>query len=342
MNDKPGHIIDFELLAKHFANETTGLEDQSVLDWVSASSENKDSYEALRIVWLDTGAIEKPVPSEKINVDAAWSKMQARMSAPTISTSNQRTSSNTWMRVAAAIVLLIGAGVLIRFFISDNNVDNSVSETTLTASATNDTVSTVLSDQSRITLNKGAEISYPERFSGNTRTVALKGEAYFEVSRNETKPFIVEANNAIITVLGTAFKVSAEPGSDSVVVVVTEGKVSLSDGEKEIILTKDMKGILDLKTGELTTMSPEALETFWVNHDIRFSNAPLDHVTHVIEMVYNVEIELAVQNLDSCFMTVHFGEQTSLEMALEIISSTLGVEYQHQPDKIILYGEGCY
>ena len=104
----------------------------------------------------------------------------------------------------------------------------------------------LLPDGTSVWLNQNSEISYPEEFGSNRREVHLKGEALFEVTHSESKPFIIyPAEDLIIEVLGTNFNVRTSGETGEVTVYVVSGRVSFYEkrNEKEkMILTENEKG----------------------------------------------------------------------------------------------------
>ena len=134
--------------------------------------------------------------------------------------------------MAASLIIVIGIGLL-----AYRLLNHPAKEVTVLAQQTvlNDT----LSDGSVVTINKGSSISYLSKFKGETRQVALKGEAFFNVTPNKEKPFIVSVNDVLIKVVGTSFNVKTINGSTEV--VVESGIVKVVRGENTIELRAGRK-----------------------------------------------------------------------------------------------------
>jgi ferric-dicitrate binding protein FerR (iron transport regulator) len=103
-----------------------------------------------------------------------------------------------------------------------------------------------LSDGSIITLNKNTVLSYPTAFKGKTRTVKLKGEAFFAVAHDTTKPFIVEVDGVSIKVVGTAFNVKNY--DSSILVIVESGIVQVSNSKQSVLLHKGEQVLIQNST----------------------------------------------------------------------------------------------
>ena len=113
--------------------------------------------------------------------------------------------------------------------------------------------SVVLGDGTLVCLNSESELRYPVRFDGEERQVFLRGEGYFEVTKDPDHPFVVEVENARIEVLGTTFNVCSYEEEERVVTTLVEGMVRLSSENQSVVLIPNEQGILD-KEGHLSKM----------------------------------------------------------------------------------------
>ena len=145
------------------------------------------------------------------------------------------------MRIAASVILVAGLGITWLIW-----VFNILHKRNEVAQTGQNVLIDTLSDGSVITLNKRSSITYPSKFKGNTRAIALKGEAFFNVAPDKKKPFIISVNDVQVTVVGTSFNIKSENGNTEVVVetgivrVTRSGKtVELNAGEKVVIAQSD-------------------------------------------------------------------------------------------------------
>jgi ferric-dicitrate binding protein FerR (iron transport regulator) len=153
-----------------------------------------------------------------------------------------------------------------------------------------------LSDGTIVHLNAGTTFTYPEQFvaSENLRKVMLKGEAYFEVSKDKTKPFIVEANEVSIEVLGTTFNVSNYQEDDFINCVLTEGSVRLSEKinpENSILLEPNTKATWQ-KEKKFFTKKPVKTSNYnaWTQGELIFDKEAFNGIAKKIERYYNIKI----------------------------------------------------
>lgn len=184
-----------------------------------------------------------------------------------------------------------------------------------------------LSDGSKVTLDAETVFRYPESFDSHQREVYLNGEGYFEVISYSDIPFVVHANNAIITVLGTKFNVRSWKNShqDKVTVAVVEGRVSL---RPENVDHQDANVIISVgQSSELIEnrypSTPQFLDInksiSWLEREMYFQKIPLREVLDQLERWYGCEISLPDSSLSSSRVTVYI-ENKPIEENLEIIS----------------------
>lgn len=189
-----------------------------------------------------------------------------------------------------------------------------------------------LSDGTKIRLNSNAQIWIPEDFDRSTREVTLEGEAFFEVSHDEEKPFTVHTARATIKDLGTAFNVRAAPDNQNVQVAVTDGKVSVwSDWqteEKATELIEGQFGQLDLKSKTLQVDRFNVNNYLsWMNGRLQYDGARLDKVSLQLGRMFDVSFTYADRSLRRLTLETDF-ERKSLKKILEVIAMTLHIDYR--------------
>ena len=154
----------------------------------------------------------------------------------------------------------------------------------------------VLSDGTTVHLNSGTRIKFPVKFpKKGVREVLVYGEAYFDVTKDEKRPFVVNSKEVEIKVLGTQFNISSYQDQNEVATVLVEGSVSLSNADSikdEIILKPGEKGSWNKERGVMEVEQVDvALHTGWVNGEVVFRNAPFPELLASLERTYNVKIE---------------------------------------------------
>jgi ferric-dicitrate binding protein FerR (iron transport regulator) len=218
-----------------------------------------------------------------------------------------------------------------------------------------------LPDGTEVWLNADSKLSYKENFSGNTREVMLVGEAYFDVARDISHPFIIHTGKASIRVLGTVFNVRNYPQEKSIETTLMHGKieVSYSDLPKEKIILQPFQKLIVMKeideaaksTGknsaiypakkvELTSVtysSTDSLiaETSWLDDKMVFVNQPLEKIAQELERHFAVTILFENPRVKGYRYTGVFSNE-SIDKILQILQLSKNITYTIHDKKIII------
>lgn len=169
-------------------------------------------------------------------------------------------------------------------------IDSAIQYNTLTNPRGSKMVNIVLADGSKIWLDAGSALTYPVAFIGNNRRVSIKGEAYFEVAHDASKPFIVNNSSMNIQVLGTHFNVNTfEDDDQNVKVTLLEGLIKINSGTATRLLKPGQQALVNKEIKILDEVDLEA-EMAWKNGYFYFDNASLYSVLKQISRWYNIDI----------------------------------------------------
>lgn len=230
---------------------------------------------------------------------------------------------------AAAALFLTGAA-------TSELVTGKRQETVLMASSENIS-SYTLPDGSKVWLNKNSWLTYNQRFGKRTRQVALKGEGYFEVNRDERRPFIVKMQNDLdIKVLGTTFNACNYPSLNKAEVILRSGSVQVSDNgrNEHVILKPNQKFTWNEGTAEISSVN--AMNCCrWFEHRLVFDNVKLKDILENLSHKYQTEISLNVGNLADKHMSMTIRDE-SVEDILDILTTLLPIRWRYQGAEIII------
>jgi transmembrane sensor len=211
-----------------------------------------------------------------------------------------------------------------------------------------------LSDGSSVLLQPSSKLSYPKIFIGNERKVYLSGEAFFEISKNQKKPFFVFANEIVTKVVGTSFRITAYDNQPNIEVLVRTGKVEirsdkLDEKKEEIVLLPNQalrfvrknltfNKITDITTDESLSQTTSNIEQL----SFDFTDIPVAQIFKTIEQAYLVEIDFPKSKLKNCHLTTSLNDQP-LPQKLKIICQSLGNNtiYEMNGNQIIITSNGC-
>lgn len=251
-----------------------------------------------------------------------------------------------WYASGMAAMLLIFMGLSFYFNPKfDNNLSRIKSDIPLSDWAKYENSSAKilkidLPDGSIVWLQPKTQLSYNQS-DRVFRQVNLKGEAFFDVKRDEGRPFLIYAGKMTTKVLGTSFNVKAYPEMEKFEVSVVTGKVSVTnEAEKEVFVTPKQQVILEIKSDVLTINELPKNKTFyWELASLTFDNSLMQDVVNNIEHNFNVKIKLK-STLKNCRLSGNF-DQEHLSTILEIICKSIDAEYVMDGQEIYLKGEGC-
>ena len=250
-------------------------------------------------------------------------------------------------RIAAVLVIGFGIGF---FFYNQNKTPRVLTQQSVEETPQPKVLPSVifLSDGSKVKLKEGSKLIYPTTFVGQTREVTLIGEAFFDIARDEQKPFLIHAGNITTRVLGTSFNIKAYAEEESSEVSVVSGKVSVSvNGEgngnaKEVILAPNQKAVYS--KNEKVLVQRESTEKMQTETEKRaklvFNETSLEEIVDVLNAYYDVNIRLENQKMNGCLITAELTDEP-VEVSLTIITKAIGAEYKISEDEIIVSGAPC-
>jgi hypothetical protein len=180
----------------------------------------------------------------------------------------------------------------------------------------------VLHDGTKVWLNAGSSLTFPAAFPGSERMVEMTGEAYFDVSKNPSKPFIVKVNGAEIRVLGTGFNVMAYTNEAVLKTTLIEGKIQFNKGDKRVFLLPGEQSVLHANN-QLSVLSDVDINmaTAWKNGMQVFRKSGLDDVMRQMERWYNVDVVFENRVPDDITFTGEVPRSVDLEKFIRIFET---------------------
>lgn len=314
-----------EALTAYFSGELSSKEEEKIDQWKADSDDNQEEFEAMHRVWLDLGLLR--IQDVEVDLSQAFDQVKQKKENSVLTWRDSRLS---WILKVAATVILVSSLVLLFWDQSPELMVHQVQEVEKIA----------LSDGSRVTLNEGASLTFPETFSDEERRVNLIGEAFFDVAHDPDQPFRVEAEGVTITVLGTSFNVQSD--GQFVRVSVSTGRVEVAtEFETEVLEAGDHYEVdLGRRSAEKMRNSSSGTENYWHSQKLIFEGVALAEVISDLEQVFNVDVEVSTAAILSCRLQATF-EGQSLQEILEIIALSQELTISTENERYILSGEGC-
>ena len=195
----------------------------------------------------------------------------------------------------------------------------------------------VLADGSRVWLNAGSSLKYPETFSNGERRVYLNGEAYFEVEHDAEAPFIVNTESMDLQVLGTSFNIKAYDDESMVITTLVTGKIRQEFPEvgKDITLTPSRQSIFDRVSGKLETKQADVRETLaWKEGKFIANDERLEDIFRQLSRWYDFKVVYTRPSLKDVRFYLHSNRYAEVKTILEYLQTTKGIRFTYA-DKTI-------
>lgn len=324
--------MDESILMNYLKGKASQEECAQVEAWSEASAANRKTLEDLYYILFldDRQAAMNAVDVEKSLVAFKRNLRQKEQKPKFFS---------GWKRYAAHVAaFLVGAVFAVGIFgwYSQNRADSYIVSTEPGQRA-----QVVLPDGTHVWLNASTQLAYKREFWGNSRSVDLVGEAYFEVERNEYTPFTVHSKNINVSVLGTKFNVRAHAAEERVVTTLLSGSVCVDDPDiagEGFILKPGQTLDVDVKTrkAELKEYATPADILLWINGKLMFEQATLADIVSTLEKHFDVRFTFVDNQLKNERFTCQFSTDDNLEQILAVISLTDRLTYRKGAKQVYL------
>jgi ferric-dicitrate binding protein FerR (iron transport regulator) len=310
------------LETKYLQNQLTPEELKTLRKEVNAVSDEEIAVSMLDR-WMNDNMDESAVPVERLNVI----KENIVRSNPPV---RPVVFLQKFVRIAAAILLPVLLLTTVYLYRENRTL---AAEEMVVATDRGERANITLPDGTNVTVNSESTLRYaPQTFNQSERCVKFEGEAYFDVAKKTSLPFIINTNDLRVKVLGTKFNLSARSNDAEVQLSLEEGHVSLlsllSKDEKEVFANQ--QAVLDKSTGKITVISVADIKnnSSWRRSELIFGNANLSDVLAKLENNYDITITMpAGINISGDLFTGSIPSNNLLE-ALEIIKLSYHLNYK--------------
>ena len=185
----------------------------------------------------------------------------------------------------------------------------------------------VLGDGTRVYLNAQTELRFPESFANSEqRLVYLSGEAYFEVAKNPSKPFIVQCKDYAVKVLGTSFNVNSYEGDETSKTTLATGKVEIDMDGKQTILNPGQQAII--KDGEVNVKEVDVeVYTTWMYENFRFKSESIQEIMTKLSRWYTIDVFYMNEAVKNYHFTGYLPRYAKIADVLELLSLTTNIKF---------------
>lgn len=185
-----------------------------------------------------------------------------------------------------------------------------------------------LADGTLVWLNSDSELRYPVKFAGSQRDVWLKGEGYFEVSKNPEKPFRVVVDDMIVKVLGTSFNINAYKDRGNILTTLVSGKVDIQDMSGKSLVVMSPNQQVDFRHGKISVQEVDVTRfVSWIDGKFYFNDMTLENIMSQLQRWYDIEVFFVDEELKSYPFTGVIRRDFTAGQIFEIIEKTTRVKF---------------
>jgi transmembrane sensor len=284
---------------------------------------------------LDRIRIRTLKPEGSYSVEHSFARLMERISLADVGKLRRLNTLYRGWAVAASIALLFAVSFLVLQGRLTKEVEYAV-ETNVSGRVKQ----VLLADGSKVMVNVGSKLIYPKEFSTKNREVFLTGEAYFEVSHNKHKPFIVRVGDIGVKVLGTKFNVKAYTNDVNITTTLLEGSVQVDNSVTDQSLTLEPNEVFTYNqlshASKVTTQANATANVLWLNGVVQMDQMSFEEICIRLERVYKVRFIILNESLRAKKFTGEFRYGEDLTSFLEVLKITTPFTYTVNQQTIIL------
>ena len=307
------------LLSNYLKGNLTEKEESNLVDWINSSGENYQEFKK----YIEENQFTQSTSKQTIQ---AWVKMKVKLTHYSTQQENKKIIVPNWLKIAAIVIIALMAGFFASQTLQKDHYSNLMNEVIV---PNGEKAQLVLSDGTVVYLNSGSHFRYPAIFSEKERLVNLTGEAFFEVTKDKTSPFMIKSPKFNVKVIGTSFNLKAYPEDLENTLTLHTGEVAITNSGKEFKIRPGEKYIFNTNTQKSNIIKSNIKRSFlWEEGVIVIDNLNLEEIRKVLERKFDVKIIIANEKLNVIEYTGQFKPYETLEEVLELIRETSPVKFK--------------
>ncbi|MEG0462519.1 MULTISPECIES: FecR family protein [Bacteroides] len=322
--------MEREQLYKFFEGTASVEEGMNIKSWVENSAENEQAFYEERKMFNALVLHSNLSPDSTL---AAKEEKKSTFSKP--KTLCRSILKVEWLKMVGVMLLTLS----ISYFYQQYKQSLYPQSMNIVSVPAGQRANVTLPDGSNVWLNARTTIQYANSFNDNERVVILKGEAYFDITKDEKRPFVVQTEKYNVEVLGTQFNVSAYPGHEEFETALMHGSVKINrpaDPNQSIRLVPDQKAVL--KDGKLEVTKLDNYDAYrWKEGLICFKDEAFLDIMKCFEKYYGVEIIINNKEALKYYYTGKFRQADGIDYALNILQKDINIKYTKTNDGSIIY-----
>lgn len=322
-------MVSYKMIRDFFEGKCNDNEKKEILEWINASEQNKERF----LKWEEIYFLGKhTISDEKCAI--AKQKLLDRIDGQQRENKAKTIRMYSFMKYAAVFVGLFVLSIFAYWYF-----DKESTGMIRFVTAEGETKQLVLPDGSKVWLNENTSLEFPEIFEDKIRELHLNGEAYFEVTSNKHKPFVVKGSTMRIEVLGTKFNFKNSESCRIAEASLLEGEIRASGNANEglITLSPGQKVELNAYTKQMKVSNTDAeIDALWHNDFAQLTNANIYDIALLLEKIYKVNIIVSPEINKTNTYSGALQKKKNIKDVLEILSQTMHFNYKINNQNIFL------
>jgi ferric-dicitrate binding protein FerR (iron transport regulator) len=343
--------LNSQLVARYLAGRCSDSELNQIQNWLEEDRSHRQLMSEYVRIW-EAAEDREVALGRMFDAEQDWRILQKRIAQKPSKDSGLAQYINQsltfvyfgmgqMMRVAAVLLIASLTGIIVyQNFYSPPIVETVEPTLREIVTSKGQRADLTLSDGTRVQLNADSRLTLPDVFRADKREVFLEGEAFFDVTKNPDKPFLIHTKSALVRILGTSLGIRSYPEDVTVRVVVKEGRVALTHGDgsaqEEAILSPGEMGSLDLANYNITTKKVEDMDLLlsWTEGYLKFKDTKMTEVALQLERKYDIEVILGSERIREMRLTANLSSR-SIRNVLDVVAASLGIEYEMDQQNVI-------
>lgn len=319
----------YSLIIKFFAGEITDSELIRLKSWLELDPENRRIFDEENELWQEASIQTK---FENYKNDSVWLSISSKLGLGKSRVKSVTLLRNNYFRIliaAACIACLLAIGGISLWFVSRNSFHQMIAGSTIVETKEGEKARIILSDSSEVILNSDSRVQYVGDYNLADRRVKLSGEAFFDISTNPEKPFVVQLDHMSISATGTRFNVFSFKNENRVEATLEEGAIRVSvKGKEPINVRSGQQVVYFVNTGAVLVLDVNTdTYTSWKENMLRFNDTPLEEALRRIGRKYNVTFEVTNRDLLELKYTATFIDE-SVEEVMQMLKTVSPITYK--------------
>ena len=293
-------------------------------NWIKLSDNNYQIFKN----YIGENQLAQPHSIETIQ---SWQKLRSKIIYHSSLSKSRRIINPFLLKIAAIVIIALLSGFFANQYFNEKQFSNVLNEVII---PNGKNAQIILSDGTKVDLNAGTHFKYPAVFSKKNRKVIMNGEAFFNVAKDKSHPFIIETPRFNVKVTGTAFNLNTYSEDEINSLTLHTGEVTILNNGHEFKVHPGEKYAMNTRTGKSRIEKADLNESgLWANGVVVIENANLEEICKILERRFDVQIRISNEKYKRITYKGEFKQNETLEDALNMIIETSPLKFSYELNK---------